>query len=170
MPTIRTEPALNDSHFVACNEKLTRERATHHVDAPLDQLYPAMQAALVALGLSVEKQDFPAGLIEAAAAAPAPLDAQEWNQARDSDLPQMRELIANETSWPGWMFQFKVEGTVFVVKVKMVQAQGGTTVVRLNARSRDSFAPTREQYLPCATAAMILKKVWTQFERQRLAP
>ena len=136
--------------------------------------FVALHAAFGKLGMGIVDQDPELGTLSAIAAAPRPLDANEWRQAAAVDLPRIRQIarpfvgaIAAET------IKFEPEGLDIVINATLLDINGATEV-SMTARMRQVAPPPsnlpRREYPPPTAANLALGKIWLRFEQElRLA-
>ena len=131
--------------------------------------FVALHATFGKLGMRVTDQDPDIGTLTADAAAPHPLNAQEWQQAAAADLPRMREIARPHVGLLAAMIRFEPEGLEIVIHATVLDADGGSEV-SLTTRMRETAPPRtnmpRREYPPPTGVRLALDKIWRQFEQE----
>lgn len=131
--------------------------------------FVALHATFGKLGMRVADQDPDIGTLTADAAAPHPLNAQEWQQAAAADLPRMRGIARAHVGLLAEMIRFEPEGLDIVINATVLDTSGGTEV-SLTTRMREIAPPRtnmpRREYPPPTAVRLALDKIWRQFEAE----
>lgn len=131
--------------------------------------FVALHATFGKLGMRIADQDPDIGTLTAHAAAPRPLNAQEWRQAAAVDLPRMREIARPHVGLLAEMIRFEPEGLEIVINATVLDADGGCEV-SLTTRMRETAPPRtnmpRREYPPPTGVRLALDKIWRQFEQE----
>ncbi len=131
--------------------------------------FAALRATFSALGMHIADQDLDLGTMTADATAPLPLNAQEWRQAADVDLPRMREIARPYVGVLVEMIRFEPEGLEIVIHATVLATRGGSEV-SLTTRMREIAPPRtnmpRREYPPPTSVQIALDKIWRQFETE----
>lgn len=129
----------------------------------------ALHAGLSRLGMHIVDQDPDLGTLNADAPAPRPLDAREWRQAAEADLPRMREIARKHVGMMAELIGFEPEGLIIVINATAVEVPGGTEV-SLTTRMREVAPPKsgmpRREYPPPTGVRLALDKIWGQLESE----
>jgi hypothetical protein len=146
------------------NEKGTR---TYPVDQP--KAFAALRNALTRLGMRVADESPEIGYLNVSAPAPNPLDAKEWREAADADLPKMREIAVKHVGLIGNMLRFEPEGLDIVINATALRAGSGSEI-SLTMRMRETAPPKsgmpRREYPPPSAVRMGLDKIWREVDRE----
>lgn len=133
------------------------------------EAFVALHAALSRLGLRVESQEPEVGYLNVYAPAPTPLNAQEWRQAAEADLPKIRAIARPHIGMAADFISFEPEGLLIVINATAVDVPAGTEV-SLTTRMREVAPPRsgmpRREYPPPTGVRMALDKIWAQFEQE----
>jgi hypothetical protein len=131
-----------------------------------DALVVAMQQRV---GMHLGDQARDLGYANFFAPAPKPLDAKEWGQAAEADLPQMRRIATEHVGIAGEFLAFEPEGLEVVINATVIPNPGGSEV-SLTARMREYAPPKsgrpRREYLPPTAVRMGLDKIWAALDAE----
>lgn len=131
--------------------------------------FVALHATFGKLGMRIADEDPDIGTLTADAAAPRPLNAQEWQQAAATDLPRMREIARPHIGLLAEMIKFEPEGLEIVIHAAVLAADGGSEV-SLTTRMRETAPPKtnmpRREYPPPTGVRIALDKIWRQYEQE----
>jgi hypothetical protein len=131
--------------------------------------FVALHATMGKLGMRIVDQDPDIGTLNAAAPAPRPLDAAEWQQAAALDLPRMRSIARPHVGLMAELIRFEPEGLEIVINASVLNA-GGDAEVSLTTRMREIAPPRtdmpRRDYPPPTGVRLALDKIWGQFEQE----
>jgi hypothetical protein len=163
--------AINDINraFKEDNEAILARNGTHFANASPGEAFDAMTRSLVSLRMEVRQQSRGLGFINADAAAPLPLDRNEWDRAGAADLPRAREILARHVGPMAALFNFEPEGLDVVITATIIAARGGSEV-SLTMRMREVAAPKsglpRREYPPPSALRAGLDKIWEALDRE----
>ena len=163
--------AINEVNkaFQADYERILAEEGTRTYKVRHGDAFVALHAALSRLGMRIESQEPEVGYLNVYAPAPSPLDAQEWRQAAEADLPRMRELACPIIGVTCQFIAFEPEGLQIVINATVLEAGAGTAV-SLTTRMRETAPPKsgmpRREYPPPTGVRIALRKIWAQFEQE----
>jgi hypothetical protein len=150
-------------------ERILEDKGTRAFNVKPSDAFLGTRFALFRLGMRLEAQDQDLGLMTLAAAAPAPLNLEEWKTAAQADLPMMQRLAARCIGLPAYLITFEPEGLDIVINATVVPAYGGSEVA-LTMRMRQVKPPPsgmpRREYAPPTAVRMGLDKIWGQVERE----
>lgn len=138
---------------------------------PVDQLkaFAALRNALTRLGMRIADESPEIGYLNVSAPAPNPLDAKEWREAADADLPKMREIAVKHVGLIGNMLRFEPEGLDIVINATALRAGSGSEI-SLTMRMRETAPPKsgmpRREYPPPSAVTMGLDKIWREIDRE----
>lgn len=172
---VDTVNAINRA-FQTEYETILREKGTRVFrGVSRDQAFAAMRTTMLKLGMEITDQDPALGYLNVRAAAPKPLDLQEWRQAADMDLPKARAIITEHlNAFYASLFTFEPQGLDIVMNVTILDIREGVEV-SLTMRMRETAPPKgdlpRREYPPPTAVRAGLDKIWRQFEQElRAAP
>ena len=150
-------------------EQILNEKGTRTY--PVDQLkaFAALRNALTRLGMRIADESPEIGYLNVSAPAPNPLDAKEWQEAADADLPKMREIAVKHVGLIGNMLRFEPEGLDIVINATALRAGSGSEI-SLTMRMRETAPPKsgmpRREYPPPSAVRMGLDKIWREIDRE----
>lgn len=150
-------------------EQILNEKGTRTY--PVDQLkaFAALRNALTGLGMRIADESPEIGYLNVSAPAPNPLDAKEWQEAADADLPKMREIAVKHVGLIGNMLRFEPEGLDIVINATALRAGSGSEI-SLTMRMRETAPPKsgmpRREYPPPSAVRMGLDKIWREIDRE----
>lgn len=148
-------------------ERILAERGVRSYKVKKTDAFVALHAALSRLGMRVESQEPEVGYLNVYAPAPVPLNAQEWQQAAQADLPKIRAIARPHIGMAADFISFEPEGLLIVINATTVDVPGGTEV-SLTMRMREVAPPRsgmpRREYPPPTGVRIGLDKIWGQFE------
>lgn len=161
--------AVNEA-FQADYAKIRAEMGTRRYRVPRGDVFVALHAALSRLGMRIADQDPDLGTLVVDAPAPRPLDAAEWRQAGESDLPRLREIASRHVGvLAAQTIRFEPEGLEIVIHATVVEVAGETEVA-LTARMNEVAPPRsgmpRREYPPPTAIRMALAKIWAQLDAE----
>ncbi len=160
--------AVNQA-FQADYEAMLADKGVRTYTVRRMDAFVALHATFGRLGMRVTDQDPDIGTLTADAAAPHPLNAQEWQQAAAADLPRMREIARPHVGLLATMIRFEPEGLEIVIHATVLDAGGGSEV-SLTTRMREIAPPRtnmpRREYPPPTGVRLALDKIWRQFEQE----
>lgn len=158
-----------NSAFQAEYEKILAEKGVRRYKVKKTEAFVALYAALSRIGMRVESQESEVGYLSVYAASPIPLNAQEWRQAADADLPKIRALARPYVGMAADFISFEPEGLLTVINATTVDSAGGCEV-SLTMRMREVAPPKsgmpRREYPPPTAVRIGLDKIWAQFEQE----
>jgi hypothetical protein len=135
-----------------------------------DDAFTAMSSALTDLGMQAESLDPSLGFMSFFALAPTPLSGEDWRNMTAADLPKLREIAREHMGLTGEFIQIDPEGLEIVINATVLDSPGGTVLISLTMRMRQTKPPSRgmprRDYPPPTAMRMALDKVWTQFDLQ----
>jgi hypothetical protein len=150
-------------------ERILAEDGTHTYNVPRDQAFDAMRVAFGRLGMLVADQSPDLGYLSVYAPAPRPITEDEWRQAANADLPEVRAIVVKRVGWIGNFFQFEPQGLDIVITATAIQVRGGTSI-SLTMRMREVAPPKtgypRREYAPPTGVRMGLHTIWNAIERE----
>jgi hypothetical protein len=150
-------------------ERILAEDGTHTYNVPRDQAFDAMRVAFGRLGMLVADQSPDLGYLSVYAPAPRPITEDEWRQAANADLPEVRAIVVKRVGWIGNFFQFEPQGLDIVITATAFQVRGGTSI-SLTMRMREVAPPKtgypRREYAPPTGVRMGLHTIWDAIERE----
>lgn len=150
-------------------ERILAEKGVRTYKVKRTEAFVALHAALSRLGMRVESQEPEVGYLAVYAPAPVPLNAAEWQQAAQADLPRIRAIARPHIGMAAEFISFEPEGLHTVINATTVDAPGGTEV-SLTMRMREVAPPKsgmpRREYPPPTAVRMGLDKIWGQFEQE----
>jgi len=150
-------------------EAILAERGIRTYKVRRADAFVALHAALSRLGMRVIDQDPDVGTLHVEAPAPTPLNAQEWRQAAEADLPKMREIASKHVGIAAALMKFEPEGLLVVINTTALDAGAGTEI-SLTMRLREVAPPKsgmpRREYPPPTGVRIGLDKIWAQLERE----
>ncbi|HEY3046516.1 MAG TPA: hypothetical protein VGJ72_03480 [Polaromonas sp.] len=160
--------AVNQA-FQADYEAMLADKGVRTYKVRRMDAFVALHATFGKLGMRVTDQDPDIGTLTADAAAPHPLNAQEWQQAAAADLPRMREIARPHVGLVAAMIRFEPEGLEIVIHATVLDVGGGSEV-SLTTRMRETAPPRtnmpRREYPPPTGVRLALDKIWRQFEQE----
>lgn len=160
--------AVNQA-FQADYEAMLADKGVRTYKVRRTDAFVALHATFAKLGMRIADQDPDLGTLTADAAAPRPLNAQEWQQAAAVDLPRMREIARPHVGMLAEMIRFEPEGLEIVIHAAVLDADGGSEV-SLTTRMRETAPPRtnmpRREYPPPTGVRLALDKIWRQFEQE----
>ena len=168
----RVNEAINDinQHFRVEYESILAEKGTRVYRASRGETYDALVVAMqqrVVMHVGDQARDL--GYVNFFAPAPKPLDAKEWAQAAQADLPQMRSIATQHVGIAGEFLSFEPEGLEVVINATVIGASDGSEV-SLTARMREYAPPKsgrpRREYLPPTAVRMGLDKIWAALDAE----
>lgn len=131
--------------------------------------FVALHAAFARIGMQIINADPDVGTLTASAAAPMPLNAQEWRQAGQADLPRMREIARVHVGPMAEFINFEPDGLEIVINAALLDGPAGVEV-SLTARMHEVAPPKsnmpRRDYPPPTAARIALGKLWQSYERE----
>ncbi|TAN55896.1 MAG: hypothetical protein EPN19_02010 [Betaproteobacteria bacterium] len=150
-------------------ERILAEKGVRSYKVKRTEAFVALHAALSRLGMRVESQEPEVGYLNVYAPAPTPLNAQEWRQAAESDLPKIRAIARPHIGMAAEFISFEPEGLLVVINATAVDVAAGTEV-SLTMRMREVAPPKsgmpRREYPPPTAVRIGLDKIWAQFEQE----
>ncbi|WP_137895182.1 hypothetical protein [Ramlibacter sp. 2FC] len=156
--------------FQADYESMLADKGVRTYKVRRTDAFVALHAALGKLGMRIADQDPDIGTLAAEAPAPRPLNAQEWRQTADADLPRMREIARPHVGMLAELIRFEPEGLEIVIYATVLDAGGGSSEVSLTTRMRETAPPRtnmpRREYPPPTAVRLALDKIWRQFEQE----
>lgn len=163
--------AINDINkaFRTDYEAILAEVGTRVYKVSKAEAYDAVRVSMARLGMTVEAQDPVLGYVNVYAAAPRPLDLEEWKRAAEADILRTRAIIRPHLGLLSHFFNFEPEGLESVISGTVVEVPGGTEI-SFTARMRETAPPKsgipRREYLPPSAVRAGLNKIWTEVERE----
>lgn len=150
-------------------ERILAEKGVRSYKVKRTEAFVALHAALSRLGMRVESQEPEVGYLAVYAPAPVPLNAQEWRQAAEADLPKIRAIARPHIGMAADFISFEPEGLLIVINATAVDVAAGTEV-SLTMRMREVAPPRsgmpRREYPPPTGLHIGLDKIWAQFEQE----
>jgi hypothetical protein len=150
-------------------ERILEERGSRAYQVAQPQAFDALRSALARLGMRIVDQSPEIGYLNASAPAPSPLDAEEWRQAAEADLPKMREIAVKHVGIIGRFLRFEPEGLDIVINATALRSGAGSEI-SLTMRMRETAPPPsgmpRREYPPPSAVRMGLDKIWREFEQE----
>lgn len=150
-------------------ERILAEQGVRSYKVRKTEAFVALHAALSRIGMRVESQEPEVGYLNVYAPSPTPLNAVEWQQAAQTDLPRIRALARPHIGMAAEFISFEPEGLLTVINATTVDVPGGTEV-SLTMRMREIAPPKsgmpRREYPPPTAVRMGLDKIWGQFEQE----
>lgn len=150
-------------------EKILNEKGTRTYPVGQPQAYDALRNALTRLGMHIADESPEIGYLNVSAPAPNPLDAREWREAADADLPKMREIAVKHVGVIGNMVRFEPEGLDIVINATALRAGSGSEI-SLTMRMRETAPPKsgmpRREYPPPSAVRIGLDKIWREIDRE----
>ena len=161
--------AINDvnKEFRRQYEQILRDNGSRVYAVKRAEAFVALRVAMAKLNMHVGDSTPELGYLNVFAAAPAPLDAQEWSVAQKKDLPKMRELAWGHVGVLSWFLTFEPSGLEIVINATALERLDGTEV-SLTMRMRETAPPKsgfpRREYPPPAAVRAGLDKIWKELE------
>jgi len=150
-------------------EQILNEKGTRTYPVDQAKAFAALRNALTRLGMNVADESPEIGYLNVSAPAPNPLDAKEWREAADNDLPKMREIAVKHVGVNGNMLRFEPEGVDIVINATALRAGSGSEI-SLTMRMRETAPPKsgmpRREYPPPSAVRMGLDKIWREVDRE----
>lgn len=150
-------------------ERILAEKGVRSYKVKKTEAFVALHAALSRLGMRVESQEPEVGYLNVYAPAPTPLNAQEWRQAAEADLPKIRAIARPHIGMAAEFISFEPEGLLIVINATTLDIPAGTEV-SLTMRMREVAPPRsgmpRREYPPPTGVRIGLDKIWAQFEQE----
>jgi hypothetical protein len=158
-----------NSAFKAEYEAILEKDGTRVYKVTRGEAYDAVRISMARLGMTVESQDPVLGYVNVFAAAPLPLNAEEWREAAAADLPKLREICRRHAFVECYLIRFEPEGLQSVITGTVFESKGGMAI-SFTARMREIAPPPsgypRREYLPPTAVRMALAKMWVEIERE----
>lgn len=155
------------AEFKSQYEEILAKDGTRVYKVTRAEAYDAVRISMARLGMTVESQDPVLGYVNVYAAAPLPLNAEEWDEARTADLPILREICRRRAFLECYLIRFEPEGLQSVITGTVFEAKGGTAI-SFTARMREVAPPRsgipRREYLPPTAVKIALAKIWREVE------
>lgn len=150
-------------------ERVLNEKGTRNYPARQPQAFVAVRNALNRLGMRIAEESPEIGYLNVFAPAPTPLDAKEWRDAAEADLPKMREIAVKHVGVVGHLLRFEPEGLDIVINATALRAGAGTEI-SLTMRMRETAPPVsgmpRREYPPPTALRLGLDKIWREIDRE----
>ena len=150
-------------------ERVLNEKGTRNYPVRQPQAFVAVRNALNRLGMRIAEESPEIGYLNVFAPAPTPLDAKEWRDAAEADLPKMREIAVKHVGVAGHLLRFEPEGLDIVINATALRAGGGTEI-SLTMRMRETAPPVsgmpRREYPPPTALRLGLDKIWREIDRE----
>jgi hypothetical protein len=150
-------------------ERILAEKGVRSYKVKKTEAFVALHVALSRLGMRVESQEPEVGYLNVYAPAPTPLNAQEWRQAAEADLPKIRAIARPHIGMAAEFISFEPEGLLIVINATTLDIPAGTEV-SLTMRMREVAPPRsgmpRREYPPPTGVRIGLDKIWAQFEQE----
>jgi len=154
-------------------ERILAEKGTRIYLVRPEQAFKGVVGALGRLGFHGGNQVPGMGYLNVVAPAPIPLNAKEWQQVNENDLPRLREIIFRHIGPLAQFVSFEPEGLNVVITATTLEVTGGTEI-SFTARMREVAPPRsgmpRREYLPPTAVRMGLDKIWAAFESELKGP
>jgi hypothetical protein len=158
-----------NAEFKAEYEAILAKDGTRVYKVTRAEAYNAVRISMARLGMTVEAQDPVLGYVNVFAAAPLPLNAEEWREAAAADLPKLREICRRHAFVECYLIRFEPEGLQSVITGTVIEVPGGAAI-SFTARMREIAPPPsgfpRREYLPPTAVRMALAKMWAEIERE----
>ena len=155
--------------FRAEYETILATNGTRVFNVSRAEAYDAVRVAMARLGMIVEAQDPVLGFVNVYAAAPRPLNLEEWRQAADADLPKLREVARPHVGLAAGFIRFEPEGLQIVINATVLEGAAGSEI-SLTMRMREVAPPPsgfpRREYAPPTAVRIGLDKIWAELERE----
>jgi len=159
-----------NADFRQAYEQIIEESGTTVFNATEVQAFAAMKACLKKLGMAIETQDSSDGYLRVAAPAPTPLTGEEWQRARETDLPRMRAIVKEEIGFMRWFMSFEPEGLDIVINVTTIPKPPDSVELSISMRMREVAPPKsgypRREYAPPTAVRIGVAKIWSQFDTE----
>lgn len=159
---------VNDA-FRRDYEQILNEKGSRTYPVDQAKAFAALRNALTRLGMNVADESPEIGYLNVSAPAPSPLDAKEWREAADNDLPKMREIAVKHVGVIGNMLRFEPEGLDIVINATALRVGSGSEI-SLTMRMRETAPPKsgmpRREYPPPSAVRMGLDKIWREVDRE----
>lgn len=152
-------------------ERILAERGTRVVPVAHHHAFVALLTALNKLGMNIVNQDLDAGTLAMSAPAPKPLDADEWRQAAEADLPRMRKLVCpivgaiacQSITFEPYGLMIEINATVLAVGPERSEI---SLTTRMREVAPDPRGRPRREYPPPTGVRLALDKIWRQFDAE----
>jgi hypothetical protein len=150
-------------------ERILAENGTRLYKVKRQEAFNALRLSLTRLEMRIGDQSQEIGYLNVYAPAPTPLNAAEWRQAAERDLPKLREIAMRHVGVIGWFVKFEPEGLEIVINATAIEVAGGTEI-SLTMRMREVAPPPsgmpRREYPPPSAVRLGLDKIWRELERE----
>lgn len=150
-------------------EQILNEKGTRTYPVAQSKAFAALRNALARLGMRIADESPEIGYVNVSAAAPSPLDKNEWAAAAEKDLPKVREILGKHVGVLAYLFRFEPEGLDIVINATALRAGSGSEI-SLTMRMRETAPPTsgmpRREYPPPTAVSKGLDKIWTEIDRE----
>ena len=160
--------AVNET-FRTHYESILAQKGTRMVGMSKRESFDAIRIALDRLGMQIESQDPGLGYLAVFAAAPLPLNAVEWRQATEADLPLLREIARQHVGMAAEFIRFEPEGLQVLITATALERPNGSEV-SLTMRMREIAPPRsgipRREYAPPTAVRIGLDKIWNAFDQE----
>ena len=168
-PQIRDAITGINQEFQKQYEKILEEKGARVYRVSRKSAYDALATIMARLNMRIGDKSEELGYLNVFAPAPAPLNAQEWAQAAEVDLPRMRQIAEQHVGMAGRFLTFEPEGLEIVINATVIAIANGTEIT-LTMRMRE-FAPPksgrpRREYAPPAAVRLGLDKIWAELDRE----